>query len=65
MKRRLETIEFTCDGCGLTQTWTGPEHTRMLPDGWGYRTVRNCGMTGYTCTEHLCPVCHEKHAERR
>jgi hypothetical protein len=34
-----------------------------LPEGWGYETVHDCGMTGYTAHNLWCGDCAKKYGK--
>jgi len=55
-----------CDGwpaCDVVE-FVDEIHLPSLPDGWGIHKVRDCGMTGYTRHDELCPACLAKRATR-
>mgnify|MGYP006144881181 CR=1 FL=1 len=48
--------------CDVCQALSAPVIKRVsesyaMPEGWAKRTLTNCGMTGYSRTDHLCPKC--------
>lgn len=56
----LKTFRLRCDACrklGPTiHVYISPEATDV-PEDWGFRTLGDCGLTGYTRHEILCPEC--------
>lgn len=61
MRQRIRTFKITCDRCRETTAivqsrWRDGE----LPEGWDTEDVHDCGMTGYTRSDDLCPKCLEK-----
>ncbi len=60
MNRELKLIEYTCDCCRKTKTVQKVQYDYKLPEGWGLMPVHDCGMTGYTKWEELCPECLSK-----
>jgi predicted nucleic acid-binding Zn ribbon protein len=58
--RKIKTYEFKCDECGEV---TAIVHASMFPytaPGWTKREVPNCGMTGYTQVDDICPRCQQE-----
>lgn len=56
--------KFMCDIC---RTWSEiifSTHSPELPEGWGRRTLHNCGLTDYTRKETLCPDCVQKYGDK-
>lgn len=60
MQRQIKTYEWVCDQCRKETIVQGEKK----PEGWGTRTVYDCGLTGYTSHDDLCPDCWKKHKER-
>jgi hypothetical protein len=58
MIRKLITVEYECDVCHakVVELRTKLRDT-VLPEGWHRRQIPNCGLTRYTCEEHLCGLC--------
>lgn len=56
----LKTYRPQCDVCRVhgptIHVYICPS-SEDLPEGWGSRTQHNCGLTGYSRKEILCPVC--------
>lgn len=60
MRIRLVTWAIECEQCRRVEhVIERGNYTPMLPHGWGQRKVRNCGSTGYTRYDDLCPKCFE------
>ena len=59
MNYEVKNYRFTCDACKVSEILRDQAHWKR-PDGWGTRTIRNCGMTGYDRDEDLCPKCLAK-----
>lgn len=63
----LKTYRPWCDACRIkgpktyVDSYPGKED---LPEGWGPRTLTDCGLTGYTRHEILCPTCLSLHEKR-
>ncbi len=54
--------EIRCDGwpaCDVS-VFVDSARTPDLPEGWATRKVHDCGITGYTRTDELCPACLAK-----
>lgn len=60
MIKEVKTFKVICDRCGGDQTFVREEYGPSLPTGWGHEDVHDCGMTGYTRTDDLCPNCLKK-----
>lgn len=60
MKKEVRVFEYTCDRCGTSTKVTRKEYDFSLPKGWGHADVHDCGLTGYTRTDDLCPKCLAK-----
>lgn len=59
MHYELKTVRWTCDAC-KTSLKNQSRHEDDYPKGWGSREVRDCGSTGYTRYDELCPDCLKK-----
>jgi hypothetical protein len=60
MKQEVKVYQYTCDRCGKSAKVTRREYDFNPPKGWGRDDVHDCGLTGYTRTEDLCPACVKK-----
>lgn len=61
MIKEVKTYKVTCDRCGEVETFVREEYSfNTLPKGWGHDDVHDCGLTGYTRTDDLCPKCLKK-----
>jgi len=58
MKRELKTWETICDYC-KTIIVTQSSYYK-LPDGWVVVEAHDCGLTGYTNYNDMCPTCQQK-----
>ena len=56
----VKTYRVKCDRCNKSTTITRGEYDHKLPKGWGHADVHDCGLTGYTRTDDLCPTCLKK-----
>jgi hypothetical protein len=56
MHYELKTVRWTCDDCKTVLVIQSMHHYDR-PTGWEIREVRDCGSTGYTKYEDLCPAC--------
>lgn len=65
MITELKTFKVCCDMCKKTEivcsTWSWAD----LPKGWGTSKVHDCGLTGYTKTDDLCPECLKKSEDKQ
>lgn len=53
-RRDIAYYRLTCDECGHSEIY---ERYGPWPKGWGGRKIHDCGLTGYTAHEDLCPKC--------
>jgi hypothetical protein len=53
-----------CDGCGREEGPIFSDHMPSKPKDWDYETLHDCGLTGYTRHDLLCPQCIESRARR-
>lgn len=60
MRIKLKTYKVKCDRCEATEVVMAQHEFDALPKGWGTEDVHDCGMTGYTRTDDLCPNCLKK-----
>ncbi len=68
----LQTVEFSCDRCPkkvVVQRSASYDYMvwhvdQSLPAGWGVAPVYDCGMTGYTRHDTVCPKCKAKEARK-
>lgn len=60
--RRLHAWQVVCDVCNSNRgdAILSERQPTGLPVGWTTRTLDNCGMTGYTRHEVVCPSCTAK-----
>lgn len=49
--------EGKCDQKNLGPFFAAYESEVPIPDGWGYRTLHDCGLTGYTRHDLICGNC--------
>lgn len=61
--REVRVWQARCDICGVESEPAFSQGHPGLPEGWGARTLHDCGMTGYTRRESLCPECFAKHGD--
>ena len=55
----VRTYRYQCNECRFTQD-VNATYQPPPPEGWSTRTVHDCGMTGYTRYDDLCPTCTAK-----
>jgi hypothetical protein len=58
MIQEVKTFKVTCDRCRAEVIVHGVRCE--LPKDWGTETSSGWGMTDYTRTEELCPLCLRK-----
>lgn len=60
MVRKIQQFEISCDtdGCRSSEVYFGDNYDK--PTGWKQLSVHNCGLTGYTRVDDLCPKCSKK-----
>jgi hypothetical protein len=61
----VKTWIFRCDQCRKDSAPVCDTHQPPLPEGWKPRDVHNCGMTGYTRHEQICPDCVQQEGHDR
>lgn len=61
MIREIKTFEIVCDRCKKSIIMHG--QYASVPKNWNYFETYDCGLTGYTRRDLLCPDCQEKKNE--
>lgn len=59
-----KTWMISCDRCPVVHGIVTATSRPSLPKEWSYVKVDNCGMTGYTRHDVLCPMCVEREARK-
>jgi hypothetical protein len=58
--REMRAWRPMCDICHQPGPVMFDEHKPAPPDDWSRRTLQNCGLTGYTRHEIICPDCTQR-----
>jgi ssDNA-binding Zn-finger/Zn-ribbon topoisomerase 1 len=51
----IKKYKFVCDNCGYDKIIE--QINNNYPKDWGTKEIHDCGSTGYTKTDHICPSC--------
>jgi hypothetical protein len=62
----LKLWQFFCDVCcqPVGAPVVAEREPHRLPEGWTTRGLSDCGLTGYSRTDAICPNCTKRIAER-
>ena len=58
MRTEMHTFKVSCDNChDAVMVSSNSSYGCSLPEGWTSGATHDCGLTGYTRWDDLCPKC--------